>query len=450
MEGNKNYYDEADKLPENEPPKGEKGSGKGLFFAGLVTGLTSTLLIMAICFVAFGLQNTAEQWNGGILSKVEESLKGDSKNDSLKLTEGSAIDRDTIFKLQLLESIIDKRFYLWDVSDEELQDGIFRGMMEAVGDPYTEYYTAEELDELLKQSEGYFYGIGATVKIDTATGIPMISGVLRNSPAEDAQLRANDLIYEVDGASVSGLTLNEAVALIRGPEGTQVTLTISRQGESDYLKVTVTRRRVESPTVEYSLLEDDMALIQVTEFDDVTVAQFKEALSMVDQDHARGIILDLRGNPGGSLGAVVEMCEMILPKGLIVYTVDKNGKRVEYSCDGKQELQKPLVVLIDMNSASASEVMTGAIKDHGIGTLVGTRTYGKGIVQQIIPFQDGSAVKVTISAYYSPNGTNIHGIGIEPDVVCEFDSDYYYSSEDHPDNQLEKAKEVLREKMNGH
>lgn len=450
MEGNKNYYDEADKLPENEPTKGEKGSGKGLFFAGLVTGLTSTLLIMAICFVAFGLQNTAEQWNGGILSKVEESLKGDSKNDSLKLTEGSAIDRDTIFKLQLLESIIDKRFYLWDVSDEELQDGIFRGMMEAVGDPYTEYYTAEELDELLKQSEGYFYGIGATVKIDTATGIPMISGVLRNSPAEDAQLRANDLIYEVDGASVSGLTLNEAVALIRGPEGTQVTLTISRQGESDYLKVTVTRRRVESPTVEYSLLEDDMALIQVTEFDDVTVAQFKEALSMVDQDHARGIILDLRGNPGGSLGAVVEMCEMILPKGLIVYTVDKNGKRVEYSCDGKQELQKPLVVLIDMNSASASEVMTGAIKDHGIGTLVGTRTYGKGIVQQIIPFQDGSAVKVTISAYYSPNGTNIHGIGIEPDVVCEFDSDYYYSSEDHPDNQLEKAKEVLREKMNGH
>lgn len=454
MEGNQNYYDEVDKLPENKPPKGEKGSGKGLFFAGLVTGLASSLLIMAICFVAFNLQNTVEQLSGGLRSKVEGSLNGNSKNnsknDSSKLTEGSAIDKDTITKLQLMESIIDKRFYLWDVSDEELRDGMFRGMLEAVGDPYTEYYTAEELAELLEQSEGYFYGIGATVQTDTATGLPVISGIIRNSPAEDAKLRAKDIIYEVDGASVSGLTLSEAVALIRGPEGTQVTLTISRPGESDYLKVTVTRRRVESPTVEYSLLEDDMALIQVTEFDDVTVAQFKEALSMAEQDHAGGIILDLRGNPGGSLNSVVKMCEMILPKGLIVYTEDKNGERVEYKCDGKQELKKPLVVLIDMNSASASEVMTGAIKDHGIGTLVGTKTYGKGIVQQIIPFKDGSAVKVTISAYYSPNGTNIHGIGIEPDVVCEFDSDYYYSSEDHPDNQLEKAKEVLREKMNGH
>lgn len=465
MEGNQNYY-EADKLPENKPPKGEKGSGKGLFLAGLVTGLASTLLIMAICFVAYDLQNTVERWNGGIFSKVEESSNGNSKNDSknnsknnskkdseedsVELTEDSAIDKDTIAKLQMLERIIDNRFYLWDVSDEELQDGLFKGMLEAVGDPYTEYYTAEELEELLEQTEGYFYGIGATVKTDTATGLPMISGVIRNSPAEDAQLRAKDIIYEVDGASVSGLTLNEAVALIRGPEGTKVTLTISRQGESDYLKVTVTRRRVESPTVEYSLLEDDMALIQVTEFDDVTVTQFKEALSMAEQDHARGIILDLRGNPGGSLSAVVEMCRLILPKGLIVYTVDKNEKRVEYKCDGKHELKKPLVVLIDMNSASASEVMTGAIKDHGIGTLVGTTTYGKGIVQQIIPFEDGSAVKVTISAYYSPNGTNIHGTGIEPDVICEFDSDYYYSSEDHPDNQLEKAKEVLREKMNGH
>lgn len=453
MEGNQDYY-EADKRPENKPPKGEKGSGKGLFLAGLVTGLASTLLIMAIGYVAFNLQSTVEHWDGSIIGKLWESSdsnsKEDSGKDSVKLTEDSVIDMDTIAKIQTLEKIIDKRFYLWEVSDGELRDGMFKGMMAAIGDPYTEYYTAEELDEFLKQSEGYFYGIGANVKTDTATGLPMISGVIRNSPAEEAQLRAKDVIYEVDGASVSGLTLTEAVALIRGPEGTKVTLTISREGESDYLKVTVTRRKVESPTVVYSLLEDDMAMIQVTEFDDVTVAQFKEALSMVEQDHARGIILDLRGNPGGSLGAVVEMCKMILPKGLIVYTVDKNGKRVEYKCDGKQELKKPLVVLIDMNSASASEVMTGAIKDHGIGTLVGTKTYGKGIVQQIIPFEDGSAVKVTISAYYSPNGTNIHGVGIEPDVVCEFDSDYYYSSEDHPDNQLEKAKEVLREKMNGH
>ena len=157
--------------------------------------------------------------------------------------------------------------------------------------------------------------------------------------------------------------------------------------------------------------------------------------------------LDLRPNPGGSLNAVTEMARMILPEGLIVYTEDKSGKRSEYTCDGKRQLEVPLVVLVDSNSASASEIMAGAIKDYGIGTLVGTTTFGKGIVQQIMPFRDGSAVKLTISAYYTPNGNNIHGIGIEPDVEYEFDAEAYYGSEEHPDNQLEKAKEVLLEKM---
>ena len=161
----------------------------------------------------------------------------------------------------------------------------------------------------------------------------------------------------------------------------------------------------------------------------------------------KGMILDLRGNPGGSLNAVVEMARMILPEGLIVYTEDKEGKRTEYTCDGERKLDVPLVVLVDMNSASAAEIMSGAIKDYGTGTLVGTTTFGKGIVQQIMPFRDGSAVKLTISAYYTPNGNNIHGIGIEPDVVCEFDGEAYYGSEEHPDNQLEKAKEVLKQKM---
>ena len=192
------------------------------------------------------------------------------------------------------------------------------------------------------------------------------------------------------------------------------------------------------------MLEDGMAYIQLTEFDDVSVKQFEEALASVRESDMKGLILDLRGNPGGSLSAVVEMAQMILPEGLIVYTEDKNGKRAEYTCEGDKELEVPLVVLIDMNSASAAEIMAGAIKDYKLGTLVGTTTFGKGIVQQIIPFRDGSAVKVTISAYYTPNGNNIHGLGIEPDVVCEFDGEAYYGSEEHPDNQLEKAREVLR------
>jgi carboxyl-terminal processing protease len=235
--------------------------------------------------------------------------------------------------------------------------------------------------------------------------------------------------------------------MIKGLENTEVTLTIIRENETDYLEYTITRARVESPTVELTMMDDDIAYIQISEFDEVSIDQFADALATARGSGMKGMIMDLRGNPGGSLNAVVEMARMILPEGMIVYTEDKEGNRSEYTCDGSKQLEVPLVVLVDSNSASASEIMSGAIKDYGIGTLVGTTTFGKGIVQQIMPFKDGSAVKLTISAYYTPAGNNIHGVGIEPDVVCEFDGEAYYGSEDHPDNQLEKAIEVLKEKM---
>lgn len=257
-------------------------------------------------------------------------------------------------------------------------------------------------------------------------------------------LRAEDLIYKVDGQEAYGMTLSEAVALIKGEEGTEVKLTIIRDGEPDYLEFSVMRRKVESPTVEYEMLEDKTAYIQITEFDDVTVEQFADAMDKAVIQEMESLILDLRGNPGGSLSAVVEIAEMLLPEGLIVYTEDKEGKRTEYKCDGRHEIEVPMVVLIDGNSASASEILAGAIQDYGVGTLVGTTTYGKGIVQQIFSLKDDSAVKITISSYFTPKGRNIHGIGIEPDVVCEFDSKAYYAEENAYDNQLEKAKELLR------
>lgn len=431
MDENRNYFDNMSNMPPGKPPAEEKGSGKGLFLIGLVTGLAVALTVVAVCYLGFGIQNFIQA----------------QKNNStgVELEDGSAIDADLITKLQALEDSIEAYYFLGDVTAQELQDGIYKGMLTALGDPYSEYYTAQELNDLMEQSEGIYYGIGAYVSLDTATGLPKISGVIEGSPAEEAELRANDLIYEVDGESTYGLNLTEAVALIKGEEGTEVKLTLIREGENDYLELSLTRRRVESPTVEFSMLEDSMAYIQVVEFDDVTVDQFTDALAMARGSDAKGIILDLRGNPGGNLSAVVDMCRMILPEGLIVYTEDKYGHRTEYECDGTRELELPLVVLVDMNSASAAEIMAGAIKDYGIGTLVGTTTFGKGIVQQIMPFRDGSAVKLTISAYYTPKGNNIHGIGIEPDVLCEFDGEAYYGSEEHPDNQLEKAKEVLAE-----
>ncbi|MCM1193697.1 MAG: S41 family peptidase [Butyrivibrio sp.] len=418
----------------NKPVEKEKNSDKSFFFIGLVAGIATALLVVAIGWLGIELQKVSESQNNGGVRHVE-------------LDEDSALDSNTIAKLQALAETIDKYFFLHEVTDEEMRDGMYKGLLASLGDPYSEYYTAEELSSLMQDSEGIYYGIGAYVQLDSDTGLPKISGVIAGSPAEEANLRADDLIYEIDGTSTYGLNLTEAVALIKGPEGTEVEITLIREGESDYVKKTLTRRRVESPTVEFSMLEDDMAYIRVVEFDDVTVDQFADALAMAKGSDAKGIILDLRGNPGGNLRAVVDMCNMILPEGMIVYTEDKYGNREEYKSDGEHELELPLVVLVDMNSASAAEIMAGAIKDYGIGTLVGTTTFGKGIVQQIMSFRDGSAIKITISAYYTPNGNNIHGIGIVPDVVCEFDGEAYYGSPEHPDNQLEKAKDVLREKM---
>lgn len=417
----------------DRPPRAERGSGKGLFLGGLITGIAGALLVVAICYLGLYIQNIVES--------------GNAVSDGVEFEADSAIDPNVVNKLQMLEKTIKSYFYLGEVENEALKDGIYKGMLESLGDPYSEYYSAEELTALMQQTEGVYYGIGAYISLDTATSLPKISGTIAGAPSEEVDLRANDLIYEVDGVATYGMTLTEVVSLIKGPEDTDVHLTIVRQGETDYLDITVTRRKVETPTVEYKMLEDGMAYIQITEFDEVSIDQFADALATAKGSGMKGMILDLRANPGGSLNAVVEMARMILPEGMIVYTEDKNGKRSEYTCDGKRELDVPLVVLVDMNSASAAEIMAGAIKDYELGTLVGTTTFGKGIVQQIMPFRDGSAIKITISAYYTPNGNNIHGIGIEPDVVCEFDGKAYYGSEDRPDNQLEKAKEVLREKM---
>lgn len=449
MDENTNYFDhissnkpdaparsETHSRTESKPrqkTKGSWGSSNGVFFCGVIIGLAGALLVFAIAFIAFGLQNSIQQMTG--------------QSARVELDEDSAINVELISKLQALEDTIDKYYYLGEVTDEELQTGMYRGIMEALGDPYSEYYSAEELTALMEQTQGVYYGIGAYISLDTETSLPKISGVIAGAPAESVNLRANDLIYEVDGESTYGLTLTEVVAMIKGPEATDVILTIIREGESDYLDVTVERKKVETPTVSLEMMEDGMAYIQVTEFDEVTIDQFADALATARGSGMKGMILDMRANPGGSLKAVVEMARMLLPEGIVVYTEDKNGKRQEYVCDGKKEFDLPMVVLVDMNSASASEIMAGAIKDYGIGTLVGTTTFGKGIVQQIIPFKDGSAVKVTISAYYTPNGNNIHGIGIKPDIEVEFDGEAYYGSEDRPDNQLEKAKEVLLEMM---
>ena len=432
---------EPGQQPENGGKKTQDKSGK-FFWGGLFTGLIMSLLVVSSVYVVNRIQYAHKSGQTVGLHTREES----QENTDGESVTGEAVNEDTVAKMKVIENVIDTYFYKEDVDKDAMVDGIFKGMVESLGDPYSEYYSKEELESLYQDSFGVYYGVGAYVRLDTTTGLAKVSGIIADSPAEEADLRAEDIIYKVDDVDVTGMSLQETVSLIKGDENTTVKLTLIRDGKE--IEKEVTRRKVESPTVNFKMLDDGMAYIQITEFDTVTVDQFTEAMAMARGNDMKGLILDLRSNPGGNLSSVVSIAKQMLPKGLIVYTEDRDGNREEYSCDGSKELDVPMVVLVNGNSASASEILAGAIKDYGIGTLVGTTTFGKGIVQRPIELSDGSAVKLTISSYYTPNGINIHGIGIEPDVECEFDSERYYSDEAY-DNQLEKAKEVLLQKMEG-
>ncbi len=350
---------------------------KRVFAGGLIAGAVLTLAVGGCAFVGVTLYQGTK--NGSSLEEVG--------------------NKTTMEKVNVLEGMIDD-YYLEDVSAEDLEQGVYKGLLDALGDPYSVYYTADELETLQEKTQGIYYGIGARVSLDTETQLPKIASVISGTPAEEAGLMANDLLYKADDTELQGMDLSSTVALIRGEEGTTVHLTVIRSGESNYLEFDVVRRKLANETVTSKMLDDSMAYIQIQEFDDVTLDQFTE---------------------------------------------DKYGNREEYSCDGTNPLEVPLVVLVDGNSASASEIMSGAVKDYGIGTLVGTTTYGKGIVQRIMQLTDNSAVKLTVSKYYTPKGNNIHKIGIEPDVEVEFDAQAYV--EDGTDNQLNKAMEVLQEKM---
>ena len=405
---------------------GEKEESSKSFWKGLVTGLGVALMIVALGVMASKVIRTF-QMVGIIPSGAKESVA----------------NSQTVEKLSILEDTIQK--YFWKaVSEEELEEGVYKGILESLEDPYSVYYTPEELLELQQQTEGIYYGIGAYISQNTDKGYVQISKVMNNTPAEESGLLQGDYIYKVNGEDMLDKDSSYVVSKIKGEEGTKVMMTVLRETESEPLEIEVERRKIESPTVEYKMFDNGMAYIQIVEFDLVTTAQFEEAYKQACLDGMKGLIIDLRSNPGGNLSTVCDIARMLLPKGLIVYTEDKYGERVEYSCDGSQQIEVPLVVLTDGYSASASEILAGAIKDYKIGTLVGTTTYGKGIVQKVISLTDGSAVKLTVSTYYTPNGNNIHEKGVTPDVEVPFDAEQYVAG---VDNQLERAKEILAEKM---
>lgn len=397
------------------------------YWKGLVTGVGVSLLIVVLAFTSANV------------FKAFRMIGGMKKND----TQETVANSGTIEKLSVLEKTIQE--YFWqDVTEEKLEEGVYKGILESLEDPYSVYYTNEELLALQEETEGVYYGIGAYISQNTDAGYVQISKVIKNTPAEESGLLQGDYIYMVNGEDMFDKESTYVVSKIKGKEGTNVTITVLRESAAEPIDIEVERRKIESPTVEYEMLENAMAYIQIVEFDLVTTSQFEAAYEQAKKAGMKGLILDLRSNPGGNLSTVCDIARMILPKGLIVYTEDKYGERVEYTCDGSQKIEVPLVVLTNGYSASASEILAGAVKDYEIGTLVGTTTYGKGIVQKVINLSDGSAVKLTVSTYYTPKGNNIHKVGVAPDVEVEFDAEQYAAG---VDNQLEKAKEVLAEKL---
>mgnify|MGYP004457367403 FL=1 len=395
------------------------------FWRGLAVGLASSCAILLVVFGSVKIYQTYRVY-------------GRLASGSSAETESVANEKTTE-KLGVLENTI-KQYFWQDVDESTLEEGVYKGLLESLDDPYSVYYTHDELVQLQQQTEGIYYGIGAYISQDNEMGYVRVSKIIKSTPAEASGLQQDDYIYKVDGEDMQGKDSSYVVSKIKGEAGTKVTITVVREGATDPIDIEVERQKIESPTVEYQMLDNDMAYIQITEFDLVTTEQFEEAYKQAQADGMKGLILDLRSNPGGNLSTVCDIARMILPKGLIVYTEDKYGKREEYTCDGANQIKVPLVVLTNGYSASASEILAGAVKDYGIGTLVGTTTYGKGIVQKVINLSDGSAVKLTVSNYFTPNGNNIHKIGIDPDVEVEFDAEQYKNG---VDNQLEKAKEVL-------
>lgn len=359
----------------------------------------------------------------------------------------SVLSDATEEKLGLVYSVMKSYFYE-EFDDKDLETGIIKGLVEGLDDPYSVYYTADEYEEFMISATGNYAGIGAVLSKDATTGKVSIANVYEGSPAEEAGLKKDDIIISADGYDAQEGDLSTFVQHVRGEEGSDVELVIQRDGQE--ISVSCTRRTIQVPSVSYRMLNDasgnaTIGYIQIAEFSDGTSSEFKAAIEDLKSQGMKSVIYDVRSNPGGILTTVTDMLDYILPKGTTVYMLDNKGEKTEYTSDAETYLDMPCVVLVNENSASAAEIFSGAIRDFDYGTLIGTTTYGKGVVQNTFPFNDGSALKLTIASYYTPSGECIQGTGIVPDVELEYeysgdtDSEYDY----YLDNQVVKGIELL-------
>ena len=420
--------------PDGQPEKKKKN--KGGFGKGVIVGVAATLAVFLIAAAGIGYV----VWKDYSQAFTYENL---TTPEHVPDNSGE-LDMDKIeSKLNLLQEYISE-YFLYDEDMEAAEDGIYKGFISGLDDKYATYYTKEEFDSLIESTNGTYSGIGALLQQNATTKIMSVVKVFAGSPAEEAGLKAGDIFYKVGDEDITALDLDILVSkYIRGEEGTDVTLTVLRGEEYEEVTMTITRRTIEVPTVEHKMLSDNIGYIAVSEFESPTVEQYKEAVDDLTDQGMTSLVIDLRDNPGGLVDTSVSMLEYTLPDGLYTYTADKNGNGQKYLGNDDHEIDVPIVILVNGNSASASEIFSGAMRDYEKATLLGTTTYGKGIVQSVFSLGDGTGLKITTMHYYTPNGTDLHGEGLAPDIEVEWDKEGT-AGEEGNDNQLDAAIEYLK------
>jgi len=375
---------------------------------------------------------------------TENPVSVNTGSDSSDIWEDDDVEK----KVNEINSLIDY-YYYFDIDKETQEEALYDGIMMGLDDPYSVYYTQDEYEALMEENTGEYVGIGAVVTQDETMKVSIVRPV-PGSPAEEAGLLAEDIFIEIDGTVLSDEDLQHVVDMIRGEEGTVAHIKIFRPSINEYLEFDVTRRVVENVTVYHEMLDDSIGYIQVQQFYENTPDEFIKAIETCQSQGAKALVIDMRDNPGGLLTAVVEMCDYIIEGGNIVSTRDKNGNNIAvYEANDSKSLDIPMAVLVNGNSASASEIFAGAMKDTKKADIIGTTTFGKGIVQSVIPLSDGTAIKITIAKYFTPNDNDIHEVGVEPDYVVELKDGRTnaVNLERADDVQLDKAVEVLKGKI---
>ena len=398
------------------------------FLRGVIMGAAGCILVLLSAL-------TIAQYAGKI--NVAAGLKWDENGMSKEAVE----IKD---KAEILSSYIN-RFYLNDIDYGKMGDIIYKAMVSGLDDKYAAYYTKDEYKDISEKTKGEFCGIGAYISQGKNDNSLKVAGVVKGGPAEKAGIKKGDIIVEVDGENIQGKDSSYAVSKMKGKKGTNVSISVVRKGNKKPITFNIKREVIHDNTVSYKMLDNNIGYISVSAFETVTKKQFKSAVDCLEKKNEKGLIIDLRDNGGGLLDTALDMLDHILPKKLVVYTKDKNGVAEEYYTKDDKEIKIPIVILVNGNSASASEVFCGALRDYGKAKLLGTKTFGKGIVQSSFAFRDGTGLKFTTSKYYTPKGINIHGTGFEPNIKVKSNGKMTALKESgyKVDNQINAALDYL-------